>query len=62
MKIICLASMKGGVGKTTIDVFLAQAFFQLGFRVLVVDMDPNNNLTDYFLRAISVGAISSQNI
>ncbi|WP_061232529.1 ParA family protein [Leptospira noguchii] len=62
MKIICSASMKGGVGKTTIDVFLSQALVQQDFRVLVVDMDPNNNLTDYFLRAISVEKISANNI
>nr|AVH81615.1 ParA family protein [Leptospira mayottensis 200901116] len=54
--------MKGGVGKTTIDAFLAQALSLLGFKVLVIDMDPNNNLTDYFLRDISIETISSKNI
>ncbi|MDI7202052.1 AAA family ATPase [Leptospira santarosai] len=62
MKIICVASMKGGVGKTTIDVFLSQALALSGNKVLTIDMDPNNNLTDYFLRDVSIEAISARNI
>ncbi|TGK36258.1 ParA family protein [Leptospira andrefontaineae] len=62
MKIITLASLKGGVGKTTDAVFLGQAYSSLGKRVLVADLDPNNNLTDYYLRNISVDEISARNI
>lgn len=54
--------MKGGVGKTTIDAFLSQAFAALGKKVLTIDMDPNNNLTDYFLRDVSIDDISSKNV
>lgn len=54
--------MKGGVGKTTIVAFLSQAFASLGKKVLIIDMDPNNNLTDYFLRETLIDEISSKNI
>ena len=52
MKIIVAASIKGGVGKTSTAVFLAQALALRHRRVLAVDADHNNNLTDFFLRDI----------
>lgn len=36
---------KGGVGKTTITIQMAQALARRGHRVLLVDMDPQANLT-----------------
>ncbi|UML83054.1 ParA family protein (plasmid) [Leptospira interrogans] len=50
MKIFSIASLKGGIGKTTITTGLAQALHSLGFKVLVLDFDENNNLTDICLR------------
>ncbi|EKR71331.1 ParA family protein [Leptospira noguchii] len=50
MKIISIASLKGGIGKTTITTGLAQALHSLRFRVLTMDFDENNNLTDITLR------------
>jgi len=50
MKIITVSSLKGGVGKTTLAVFLARALVGMGKRVLTIDLDHNNNLTDYWLR------------
>lgn len=40
---------KGGVGKTTLAYHLAWMFGELGLRVLVVDLDPQSNLTSAFL-------------
>jgi chromosome partitioning protein len=40
MKVLVVASPKGGVGKTTLTLQLAHAFVQRNVRVLVVDADP----------------------
>lgn len=47
--VIALANRKGGVGKTTSTVNLAQGFIQAGKSVLVVDMDPQASLTGYYI-------------
>jgi chromosome partitioning protein len=44
-RVIVFANQKGGVAKTTTTLNLAVAFKELGFRVLVVDLDPQGNLT-----------------
>ena len=45
MKTIPIANQKGGVGKTTLTVLLADAIAGFGDAVLVVDLDPQANLT-----------------
>ena len=44
-KVIAFANQKGGVAKTTTTLNLAVAFKENGLNVLVVDLDPQGNLT-----------------
>ena len=44
-RVIVFANQKGGVAKTTTTLNLAVAFKEHGFRVLVIDLDPQGNLT-----------------
>jgi chromosome partitioning protein len=44
-RVLALANQKGGVAKTTSTVNLAAALTERGERVLVVDLDPQSNLT-----------------
>src|ERR1700751_1379032 len=44
-RVIAFANQKGGVAKTTTTLNLGVAFKERGFHVLVVDLDPQGNLT-----------------
>ena len=47
MKTISVFNNKGGVGKTTLTFHLAHALAELGHRTLLIDLDPQCNLTIY---------------
>jgi cellulose synthase operon protein YhjQ len=48
MPLLCIASPKGGVGKTTLTANLADALRRRGGRVLAMDLDPQNALRLHF--------------
>ena len=45
MKIISLFNNKGGVGKSTLAFHLSHILAEMGYNILMIDLDPQCNLT-----------------
>ena len=54
MKIIGIANQKGGVGKTTTTASLATELALQGYRTLIIDADPQANVSQVFLKSDSI--------
>lgn len=61
-KVITVKVSKGGVGKTTICSNLAYLLSQKGFKVLIIDLDSQANLTKSFLKEIDEEKFTSSNL
>ncbi|PIF08097.1 ParA family protein [Janthinobacterium sp. 13] len=57
MKILSVFNNKGGVGKTTLTYHLAHSLSELGNKVLIIDADPQCNLTIYSMTVEAIHKI-----
>lgn len=57
MKVLSVFNNKGGVGKTTLTYHLGHALSEMGCRVLMIDADPQCNLTIYSIQEEEIHSI-----
>ena len=55
MATVCFASVKGGVGKTSVSVNVTHAFAKRGCKTLIVDCDPTAHATRYLSQRLRDG-------
>ena len=48
-KVISIINMKGGVGKTTLSIGIADYLSEIGKKILLIDADPQFNATQAML-------------
>lgn len=48
MSVICFASLKGGVGKTSLSINVSHAFAERGCQTLLIDCDPTAHASRFF--------------
>lgn len=60
--IVAVASLKGGVGKTSLAVNVANTLAARGERVALVDCDPQSSATDFYLRDLPTADIMAANV
>ncbi|UPA16779.1 ParA family protein (plasmid) [Borrelia coriaceae] len=51
-EIITIASLKGGVGKSVLTIIFSYILRDMNKKVLLIDLDPQNSLTSYFISHI----------
>lgn len=61
-KVITVKVSKGGVGKTTISSNLAYLLSNKGFKILLIDLDSQANLTKSFIKEIDNNKFTSSNL
>ena len=53
-EVLCIASQKGGVGKTTASIQIAAGLSLLGYKTLLIDLDPQRNSTSVFTKGLTI--------
>src|SRR5688500_1129408 len=62
-RVLAVAAQKGGVGKTTTTVNLACALVrEHGYRVLVVDIDPQGHVASSLRDSVRIGSVSLSDV
>lgn len=54
-KIVGFLNQKGGVGKTTCTMYFGDILASKGYKVLLIDFDPQANLTNYLIDGDCIG-------
>lgn len=61
VQIVTISSSKGGAGKTTTTICLADYWSRQGLRVGLIDTDPNKSLTRWFEKGLEKGRETGKN-